>query len=94
MQKQEFVDMGVAPVATGASLRYPVNWHSINWKKVHRNVRRLQTRIVKLDNLVLLHVNCHRQAHSQGWKVSKPRPVKRAFAGLEPDEGKLSRPVL
>lgn len=32
-----------------------------------------------LDNLVLLHSNCHRQVHSQGWKVSKSRPVKRAF---------------
>jgi len=46
-QKQEFVDKGVAFVATGASLRDPVDWHSINWKKAHRNVRRLQTRIVK-----------------------------------------------
>lgn len=32
---------------TGASLRPPVEWHSIHWKKAHRNVRRLQTRIVK-----------------------------------------------
>jgi len=39
--------MGVAAVATGASLRNPVNWHDINWKKANRNVRRLQTRIVK-----------------------------------------------
>ena len=46
-QKQEFVDKGVAIVAAGASLRDPVDWHSINWKKAHRNVRRLQTRIVK-----------------------------------------------
>jgi len=46
-QKQEFVDMGVALVATGASLREPVDWHGINWKKAHRNVRRLQIRIVK-----------------------------------------------
>jgi hypothetical protein len=46
-QIQEFVDMGVAAVATGASLRSPVDWHDINWKKADRNVRRLQTRIVK-----------------------------------------------
>jgi RNA-directed DNA polymerase len=32
------------------------------------------------ENLVLLHANCHRQVHRQGWKVSKPRPVKGAFA--------------
>jgi RNA-directed DNA polymerase len=30
----------------------------------------------RLDNLVLLHLNCHRQVHSRGWDVSKPRPVK------------------
>ena len=39
--------MGAAGVAAGASLRKPVEWHSINWKKAHRNVRRLQARIVK-----------------------------------------------
>lgn len=30
-------------------------------------------------NLVLLHPNCHRQVHSRGSTVTKPRPVKRAF---------------
>jgi len=44
---QEFVEQGAAEVAAGASLRKPVEWHSINWKKAHRNVRRLQARIVK-----------------------------------------------
>jgi len=28
-----------------------------------------------LDNLVLLHPNCHRQVHSQGLSVVKPRPI-------------------
>jgi RNA-directed DNA polymerase len=46
-QKQEFVDKGAADVAAGASLRKAVEWHSINWKQAHRNVRRLQARIVK-----------------------------------------------
>ena len=46
-QKQEFVDKGAADVAAGASLRESVDWHSINWRKAHRNVRRLQARIVK-----------------------------------------------
>ena len=32
---------------TGASLDDPIAWHSINWNKVNRNVRRLQVRIVK-----------------------------------------------
>ena len=31
----------------GESLRPVVNWHSINWKRVNRNVRRLQRRIVQ-----------------------------------------------
>jgi len=47
---QEFVEQGAAEVAAGASLRKPVEWHSINWKKAHRNVRRLQARIVKAMN--------------------------------------------
>ena len=46
-QKQEFVEKGATKVVAGASLRKPVAWHSINWKKAHRNVRRLQARIVK-----------------------------------------------
>src|SRR5215813_10231812 len=33
-------------VAAGASLR-PVDWHSINWKRANRNVRRLQRRIAQ-----------------------------------------------
>jgi hypothetical protein len=63
MQKQEFVEKGATKAVAGASLREPVEWHSINWK-AHRNVRRLQARIVKA---------------LKGWKVSKPCPVKRAF---------------
>ena len=32
---------------TGAAPREPEDWHSIDWKKVNENVRRLQARIVK-----------------------------------------------
>ncbi len=39
--------MEVAPSATGASLRKSLDWHSINWPKLYRNVFRLQARIVK-----------------------------------------------
>jgi len=46
-QKQEFVEQGATRVVAGASLREPVAWHDINWKQAHRNVRRLQARIVK-----------------------------------------------
>jgi len=33
--------------AAGASLRQAVDWHSINWKQIKGNVRRLQRRIVQ-----------------------------------------------
>ncbi|MDM8526137.1 group II intron reverse transcriptase/maturase [Desulfococcaceae bacterium HSG8] len=39
--------MGVTLNVTGASLREPTDWHHIVWRKVYRNVRRLQVRIVK-----------------------------------------------
>jgi RNA-directed DNA polymerase len=32
---------------TGAASREPQAWHAINWRKAHREVRRLQARIVK-----------------------------------------------
>jgi len=34
-------------LTTGASLRYPIAWQTINWSQAHRTVRRLQMRIVK-----------------------------------------------
>jgi RNA-directed DNA polymerase len=37
----------VSSEAAGASLRPAVDWHSINWKQAHCNVRRLQSRIVQ-----------------------------------------------
>ena len=37
----------ITSATTGASLRQPIAWHSINWAKVNRTVRRLQVRIVK-----------------------------------------------
>jgi RNA-directed DNA polymerase len=33
--------------SVGAASGVAVNWHAIDWLKVHRNVRRLQVRIVK-----------------------------------------------
>jgi hypothetical protein len=45
---QEFVEGEQTQMWTAdASLREPVEWHGINWKDAHRNVRRLQARIVK-----------------------------------------------
>ena len=39
--------MSGASPPSGATPQETTGWHSINWKKVHRNVRRLQARIVK-----------------------------------------------
>src|ERR1700730_12948619 len=39
--------MSAAATLAGAALNTTVDWHSINWKKVYRTVRRLQARIVK-----------------------------------------------
>jgi len=43
------------------------------WHK-HHLVRWVDGGSEGRDNLVLLHPNCHRQVHSQGLKVAKPRP--------------------
>jgi len=39
--------MSAVATPAGAVPNTTVDWHSINWKKVHRTVRRLQARIVK-----------------------------------------------
>ena len=41
--------------ATGASLGYGAHWQDINWQQVYRNVRRLQTRIVKAVKAIDSH---------------------------------------
>ena len=40
-------DMSAAEMLAGAAPDVAPDWHSINWKTVYRNVRRLQARIVK-----------------------------------------------
>src|SRR5262249_11701655 len=40
-------DMSAAEMPGGAARDVATDWHSINWKAVYRNVRRLQARIVK-----------------------------------------------
>ncbi len=46
---------------------------------IHHIKRRTDGGKNTMDNLVLLHPNCHIQAHNQDWTVTKPRPVKRAL---------------
>ena len=43
--------------------------------------------LFRLDNLVLLHLNCHRQVHSRDNPLPS-RVLHRAFEGLELDEAK------
>src|SRR6266481_6364635 len=40
-------DMSAAEMLAGAARRHMPDWHSIDWRKVWRTVRRLQARIVK-----------------------------------------------
>jgi RNA-directed DNA polymerase len=47
---------------------------------VHHVIAKSQGGCDNLDNLVLLHPNCHRQVHSLGLAVVKPGSVKRASA--------------
>ena len=42
----------VLAMTAGAVFSETMNWHDIEWEKVHRNVRRLQARIVKLRQAV------------------------------------------
>jgi RNA-directed DNA polymerase len=45
-QAQEFVERGAVATA-GASRRPRWHWHQRNWRRAHRNVRRVQIRIVQ-----------------------------------------------
>lgn len=56
-------------VVCGQTLTPADGWHT------HHLRRRVDGGGEALANLVLLHPNCHRQVHSQGWHVAKPRPV-------------------
>ena len=44
---------------TGAASHEPQAWHALNWRQAHREVRRLQARIVQA---------------TQQFSVEKPRP--------------------
>jgi RNA-directed DNA polymerase len=77
---------GRCPVCR-AKLHPEMPWH------VHHIVWTVAGGSDRLDNLALLHPNCHRQLHS----LDNPLPSRvfqRAFEGLELDEVKVSRPVL
>ena len=62
---------GICPLCS-QKITKESGWH------IHHLIRRVDGGKDTMDNLVLLHPNCHDQVHSQSLKVSKPRPVKRA----------------
>jgi RNA-directed DNA polymerase len=61
---------GICPLCS-QKITKESGWH------IHHLIRRVDGGKDTMDNLVLLHPNCHDQVHSQSLKVSKPRPVKR-----------------
>jgi RNA-directed DNA polymerase len=63
-------------------------WH------VHHVVWKVHGGSDRLENLALLHPTCHQQVHSLRLEVPRPGISDDAFEGLEPDEMKVSRPVL
>jgi len=62
------------------------NIHHVVWKVFGGSDR--------VDNLALLHPDCHRQVHSRRTTVVHRVLIDSAFEGLEPDAGKLARRVV
>jgi hypothetical protein len=84
--------MAVDLRSTGASSGRPTAWTSLPWNSFQASVERLQMRIAKA-----IRVNKHGTARALQWDKTPMTgwPGSRAaFEGLEPYEGKLSRPVL
>jgi RNA-directed DNA polymerase len=76
---------GICPVCQ-QSITQLTGWHS------HHLVWRSQGGSDGAANRVLLHPNCHRQVHSQGVDVAKPRPPKGRSKGLSGLRGNSSEP--
>jgi hypothetical protein len=83
-----------ADLSAGAAADAPTEWHDIEWRSVHKVVRRLQARIVKATKegkmgrvKALQHLlTCSFSGKALAVKrvtenptVSKPRPVERAL---------------
>jgi RNA-directed DNA polymerase len=66
---------GICPVCQQAITKL-TGWHN------HHIVWRSKGGSDEAANRVLLHPNCHRQIHSQGLDVAKPRPHKGRLKGL------------
>jgi RNA-directed DNA polymerase len=59
---------GICPVCK-QSITELTKWH------VHHIVWRTRGGADTAENRLLVHPNCHRQIHSQGLEVRKPRPL-------------------
>ena len=79
-----------AVITAGAASHEAVNWHAIDWHKVHRNVRRLQACIVKAyqesrwDKVKVLQ---HRLTHSFSGRALAVRRVTETVDKLRPAMG-------
>src|SRR5947209_17402106 len=62
--------MTAVAIQAGAASHPEVDWHAINWQKVHQNVRRLQARIVQAT-----------QAGKWGKVKALQRLLTRSFSG-------------
>ena len=59
--------MSAVATPAGAAPGLVTGWHSIDWRKVWRNVRRPQARIVKGEMVSFCHFIC------LGWFLGRPR---------------------
>ncbi|GAA5532145.1 group II intron reverse transcriptase/maturase [Deinococcus aluminii] len=70
----------------------------LNGEELHRHhyiTDRNDVERHKTQNLQLVHLMCHQQVHAPGNKPARAKRLLRMAKGLlEPDDGKLSRPVL
>ena len=67
-----------AACSAGATSHAPLDWHQINWHAVHRNVRRLQARIVQATQVGRwgkVHALQHLLTHSFSGKALAVRRV-------------------
>ena len=84
----------VLGTTAGAVSNETMNWHDIEWEKVHRNVRRLQARIVKATNRVLFRKAFEMLEPCEG-RLSRTAvcPAKAGvFSGRQSRRGKSQEP--
>lgn len=90
----EEAEQMTATMIAGAASHNMVNWHAINWQKVHQTVQRLQARIVQaeqagkrgkvkaLQRLLTHSMNC--AAASCGVSTGKQLFVRSKLRGMYP----------